>query len=75
MKAKALLKSILDDRHYVYTMPNKDIEEAIKEIEKIQDETQIKILELKAEHKKEINKLKVKFIEDIKSLSEVINDN
>ena len=71
-KAIKILRDILAHRDVVYNLTDNQIQDSIKELEKIQDKMQVKILELKASHKQQIKEIKLRFIEDIISLKELI---
>ena len=71
-KAIKILRDILAHRDVVYNLIDNQIQDSIKELEKIQDKMQVKILELKASHKQQIKEIKLRFIEDIISLKELI---
>lgn len=71
-KAIKILRDILAHRDVAYNLTDNQIQDSIKELEKIQDNMQVKILELKAIHKQEIKEIKLRFIEDVASLKEVI---
>lgn len=74
-KAIKILRDILACRDVAYNLTDNQIQDSIKELEKIQDNMQVKILELKASHKQQIKEIKLRFIEDIISLKELINEN
>lgn len=71
-KAIKNLRDILACRDVIYNITDNQIQDSIKELEKIQDNMQVKILELKASHKQqkieiikrliEINKIQSSFI-------------
>lgn len=71
-KAIKILRDILVHRDVVYNLTDNQIQDSIKELEKIQDNMQVKILELKDSHKQQIKEIKLRFIEDIVSLKELI---
>ena len=71
-KAIKILRDILASRDISYNLTDNQIQDSIKELEKIQDNMQVKILELKASHKQQIKEIKLRFIEDIISLKELI---
>ena len=71
-KAIKILRDILVCRDITYDLTDNQIQDSIKELEKIQDNMQVKILELKASHKQEIKEIKLRFIEDVASLKELI---
>ena len=71
-KAIKILRDILAHRDVVYNLTDNQIQDSIKELEKIQDKMQVKILELKASHKQQIKEMQLRFIEDIVSLKELI---
>ena len=71
-KAIKILRDILVCRDITYNLTDNQIQDSIKELEEIQDNMQVKILELKAIHKQEIKEIKLRFIEDVASLKEVI---
>lgn len=70
-KAIKILRDILVCRDITYNLTDNQIQDSIKELEEIQDNMQVKILELKASHKQEIKEIKLRFIEDVASLKEV----
>ena len=71
-KAIKILRDILASRDISYDITDKQIQDSIKELEKIQDNMQVKILELNASHKQQIKEIKLRFIEDVISLKELI---
>ena len=71
-KAIKILRDILACRDVIYNLTDNQIQDSIKELEKIQDNMQVKILELKASHKQQIKEIKLRFIEDVISLKELI---
>ena len=71
-KAIKILRDILAHRDVVYNLTDNQIQDSIKELEKIQDKMQVKILELKDSHRQQIKEIKLRFIEDIISLKELI---
>ena len=71
-KAIKILRDILASRDISYNLTDNQIQDSIKELEKIQDNMQVKILELKASHKQQIKEIKLRFIEDVISLKELI---
>ena len=71
-KAIKILRDILACRDFTYSLPDNQIQDKIKELEKIQDNMQVKILELKAIHKQQMKEIKLRFIEDVASLKELI---
>ena len=71
-KAIKILRDILASRDISYNITDKQIQDSIKELEKIQDNMQVKILELNANHKQQIKEIKLRFIEDVISLKELI---
>ena len=71
-KAIKILRDILACRDVAYNLTDNQIQDSIKELEKIQDNMQVKILELKASHKQQIKEIKLRFIEDVISLKELI---
>ena len=71
-KAIKILRDILASRDISYNLTDNQIQDSIKEFEKIQDNMQVKILELKASHKQQIKEIKLRFIEDVISLKELI---
>lgn len=71
-KAIKILRDILAHRDVVYNLTDNQIQDSIKELEKIQDKMQVKILELKDSHKQQIKEIQLRFIEDIISLKELI---
>ena len=71
-KAIKILTDVLAHRDVVYNLTDNQIQDSIKELEKIQDKMQVKILELKDSHKQQIKEIKLRFIEDIISLKELI---
>ena len=71
-KAIKILRDILVCRDITYNLTDNQIQDSIKELEEIQDNMQVKILELKSIHKQQIKEIKLKFIEDVASLKEVI---
>lgn len=71
-KAIKILRDILVCRDITYDLTDNQIQDSIKEIEEIQDNMQVKILELKSIHKQQIKEIKLRFIEDVASLKEVI---
>ncbi len=71
-KAIKILRDILECRDISYNLTDNQIQDSIKELEKIQDNMQVKILELKASHKQQIKEIKLRFIEDVISLKELI---
>ena len=71
-KAIKILRDILANRDVACNLTDNQIQDSIKELEKIQDNMQVKILELKASHKQQIKEIKLRFIEDIISLKELI---
>ena len=71
-KAIKILRDILASRDISYDITDKQIQDSIKELEKIQDNMQVKILELNANHKQQIKEIKLRFIEDVISLKELI---
>lgn len=71
-KAIKILRDILESRDISYNITDNQIQDSIKELEKIQDNMQVKILELKASHKQQIKEIKLRFIEDVISLKELI---
>ena len=71
-KAIKILRDILVCRDITYNLTDNQIQDSIKELEKIQDNMQVKILELKSIHKQQIKEIKLRFIEDVASLKEVI---
>ena len=71
-KAIKILRDILVCRDVTYNITDNQIQDSIKELEKIQDNMQVKILELKASHKQQIKEIKLRFIEDVISLKELV---
>ena len=71
-KAIKILRDILASRDISYNLTDNQIQDSIKELEKIQDNMQVKILELKASHKQQIKEIKLRFIEDVINLKELI---
>ena len=71
-KAIKILRDILASRDISYDITDKQIQDSIKELEKIQDNMQVKILELNASHKQQIKEIKLRFIEDVISLKELV---
>ena len=71
-KAIKILRDILVCRDITYNLTDNQIQDSIKELEKIQDNMQVKILELKDSHKQQIKEIKLRFIEDVISLKELI---
>lgn len=71
-KAIKILRDILVCRDITYNLTDNQIQDSIKELEEIQDNMQVKILELKSIHKQQIKEIKLRFIEDVASLKEVI---
>ena len=71
-KAIKILRDILASRDISYNITDNQIQDSIKELEKIQDNMQVKILELKASHKQQIKEIKLRFIEDVISLKELV---
>ena len=71
-KAIKILRDILASRDISYNLTDNQIQDSIKEFEKIQDNMQVKILELKASHKQQIKEIKLRFIEDVISLKELV---
>ena len=71
-KAIKILRDILASRDISYNLTDNQIQDSIKELEKIQDNIQVKILELKASHKQQIKEIKLRFIEDVIGLKELI---
>lgn len=71
-KAIKILRDILASRDISYNLTDNQIKDSIKELEKIQDNMQVKILELKASHNQQIKEIKLRFIEDVISLKELI---
>ena len=71
-KAIKILTDVLAHRDVVYNLTDNQIQDSIKELEKIQDKMQVKFLELKDSHKQQIKEIKLRFIEDIISLKELI---
>ena len=71
-KAIKILRDILASRDTSYDITDNQIQDSIKELEKIQDDMQVKILELNASHKQQIKEIKLRFIEDVISLKELI---
>ena len=71
-KAIKILRDILASRDISYNITDSQIQDSIKELEKIQDNMQVKILELNASHKQQIKEIKLRFIEDVISLKELI---
>ena len=71
-KAIKILRDILVCRDIAYNLTDNQIQDSIKELEKIQDNMQVKILELKAIHKQQMKEIKLRFIEDVASLKELI---
>lgn len=71
-KAIKILRDILASRDISYNLTDNQIQDSIKELEKVQDNMQVKILELKASHKQQIKEIKLRFIEDVISLKELI---
>ena len=71
-KAIKILRDILASRDISYNLTDNQIQDSIKELEKIQDNMQVKILELKASHKQQIKEIKLRFIEDVISLKELV---
>ena len=71
-KAIKILRDILVCRDITYDLTDNQIQDSIKELEEIQDNMQVKILELKASHKQQIKEIKLRFIEDVASLKEVV---
>ena len=71
-KAIKILRDILACRDVIYNLTDNQIQDSIKELEKIQDNMQVKILELKASHKQQIKEIKLRFLEDVISLKELI---
>ena len=67
-----LEKDLKDTVDVVYNLTDNQIQDSIKELEKIQDNMQVKILELKDSHKQQTKEIKLRFIEDIVSLKELI---
>ena len=70
-KAIKILRDILVCRDITYNLTDNQIQDSIKELEEIQDNMQVKILELKSIHKQQIKEIKLRFIEDVASLKEV----
>ena len=70
-KAIKILRDILVCRNITYNLTDNQIQDSIKELEEIQDNMQVKILELKSIHKQQIKEIKLRFIEDVASLKEV----
>jgi hypothetical protein len=70
-KAIKILRDILVCRDITYNLTDNQIQDSIKELEEIQDNMQVKILELKSSHKQQIKEIKLRFIEDVASLKEV----
>ena len=70
-KAIKILRDILASRDISYNLTDNQIQDSIKELEKVQDNMQVKILELKASHKQQIKEIKLRFIEDVISLKEL----
>lgn len=56
-KAIKILRDILAHRDVVCNLTDNQIQDSIKELEKIQDNMQVKILELKASHKQQIKEI------------------
>ena len=71
-KAIKILRDILPCRDVTYNLTDNQIQDSIKELEKIQDNMQVKILELKNSHKQQIKEIKLRFIEDVISLKELV---
>lgn len=71
-KAIKILRDILASRDISYNLTDNQIQDSIKELEKIQDNMQVKILELKASHNQQIKEIKLRFIEDVISLKELV---
>ena len=71
-KAIKILRDILASRDISYNLTDNQIQDSIKELEKIQDNMQVKILELKASHKQQIKEIKLRFIEDVIILKELV---
>ena len=71
-KAIKILRDILASRDISYNLTDNQIQDSIKELEKVQDNMQVKILELKASHKQQIKEIKLRFIEDVISLKELV---
>ena len=71
-KAIKILRDILASRDISYNLTDNQIQDSIKELEKIQDNMQVKILELKDSHKQQIKEIKLRFIEDVISLKELV---
>jgi len=71
-KAIKILRDILACRDVIYNLTDNQIQDSIKELEKVQDNMQVKILELKASHKQQIKEIKLRFIEDVIGLKELI---
>lgn len=71
-KAIKILRDILASRDISYNLTDNQIQDSIKEFEKMQDNMQVKILELKASHKQQIKEIKLRFIEDVVSLKELV---
>ena len=71
-KAIKILRDILVCRDITYDLTDNQIQDSIKELEEIQDNMQVKILELKAIHKQQMKEIKLRFIEDVASLKELI---
>lgn len=71
-KAIKILRDILASRDISYNLTDNQIQDSIKELEKVQDNMQVKILELKASHNQQIKEIKLRFIEDVISLKELI---
>lgn len=71
-KAIKILRDILAYRDVTYNLTDNQIQDSIKELEKVQDNMQVKVLELKASHKQQIKEIKLRFIEDVISLKELV---
>ena len=71
-KAIKILRDILASRDISYNLTDNQIQDSIKEFEKMQDNMQVKILELKVSHKQQIKEIKLRFIEDVISLKELV---
>jgi hypothetical protein len=72
MKAEKILKDILAYRQQSYNFTDAQIKEAIQDLENMQDNMQIKLLELKASHRAQIKEIKLRFIEDVAILKELV---
>ena len=71
-KVIKILRDILACRDVIYNLTDDQIQDSIKELEKIQDNMQVKILELKAIHKQQMKEIKLRYIEDVASLKELM---